>query len=73
VIEALKYVKQNSRVKILTDSKLVANQLRMEWRIKEKRLRLLVEEVFSIIEKKSLSFEIEWIPRSENKVGKVLG
>jgi len=27
VIEALKHVEQNSRVKILTDSKLVANQL----------------------------------------------
>ena len=73
MIQALKYVEQSSRVKILTDSKLVANQLRMEWHIKEKRLRLLFEEVFDIIEKKSLSFEIEWIPRERNKAGKVLG
>jgi len=73
VIEAIKHVEPGSRVKILTDSKLVANQLRMEWHIKEKRLRLLFEEVFEIIEKKSLSFKIEWVPRSRNKAGKVLG
>jgi len=73
VIEAIKHVEPGSKVKILTDSKLVANQLRMEWHIKEKRLRLLFEEVFEIIEKKRLSFEIEWIPRSRNKAGKVLG
>lgn len=33
VIEAIKHVEHGSRVKILTDSKLVANQLRMEWHI----------------------------------------
>jgi len=37
------------------------------------RLLALFKEVFEIIEKKSLSFEIEWIPRSRNKAGKVLG
>ena len=73
VIEALKHVEQGSRVKILTDSKLVTNQLRMEWHIKEERLKLLFKEALNIIEKKSLSFEIEWIPRSKNKAGKVLG
>ena len=30
VIEAIKHVEPGSKVKILTDSKLVANQLRME-------------------------------------------
>jgi len=73
VIEALKHVDEGSKVKILTDSKLVANQLKMEWYIKEERLKLLFKEVFEIIEKKNLTFEIEWIPRSRNKAGKVLG
>ena len=73
VIEALKHVEPGSRVKILTDSKLVVNQLRMEWHIKEKRLRVLFEQALEIIKKKGLSFEIEWIPRSRNKAGKVLG
>jgi len=73
VIEALKHVEEGSKVKILTDSKLVANQLKMEWHIKEERLKLLFKEVFEIIERKNLSFEIEWIPRSGNKAGKVLG
>jgi len=73
VIEAIKHVEPGSRVKILTDSKLVANQLRMEWHIKEKRLRLLFEEALSLIKEKKIDFKIEWIPRSRNKAGKVLG
>jgi len=73
VIEALKHVEQGSIVKILTDSKLVASQLKMEWHIKEERLKLLFKEVFDIIQKKRLNFEIEWIPRNRNKAGKVLG
>jgi len=45
----------------------------MEWHIKKKRLRLLFEEVLSLIKEKKIDFKIEWIPRSRNKAGKVLG
>jgi ribonuclease HI len=73
VIEALNFVEENSDVFILSDSKLVVNQIKMEWHIKEKRLRELFETVIKIIDKKKLKFKIEWIPREENKAGKVLG
>jgi len=73
VIEALKFVEENSKVTIFSDSKLVVNQINMEWHIKQDRLRELFEKVQSLIEKKKIDFKIEWIPREKNKAGKVLG
>ncbi len=73
VIEALKFVEDDSNVTVFSDSKLVVNQIKMEWHIKEERLRKLFEEVLSLIKEKNIDFKIEWIPRGENKAGKVLG
>lgn len=73
VVEALKFVEENSKVKIFSDSKLIVNQIKMEWHIKQERLRGLFEEVWSLVKKKKIDFNIEWIPRKENKAGKVLG
>jgi len=73
VIEALKFVEDNSTITIFSDSKLIVNQIKMEWHIKEERLRKLFEEVLSLIKEKNIDFNIEWIPRGENKAGKVLG
>ena len=33
VIEALKFVEENSKVKVFSDSKLIVNQIKMEWHI----------------------------------------
>jgi ribonuclease HI len=73
VIEALNFVEENSEVSILSDSKLIVNQIKMEWHIKEERLREMFKKVIEIIDKKKLKFKIEWIPREENKAGKILG
>ncbi len=73
VIEALNFVEENSDILILSDSKLIVNQIKMEWHIKEKRLRELFERAIAIIDKKKLKFKIDWIPREENKAGKILG
>jgi len=73
VIEALKHVEKNSIVTILSDSKLIVNQIKMEWHIKQENLRRLFEEVLALIKEKNLDLKIEWVPRKENKAGKVLG
>jgi ribonuclease HI len=73
VIEALNFVEENSNVLILSDSKLIVNQIKMEWHIKEERLREMFKKIIGIIDEKKLKFKIEWIPREENKAGKVLG
>jgi len=58
---------------IYSDSQLVVNQLNCKYNINEDRLRRLAEEIWYLIEYFSLKVRFEWIPREENKAGKVLG
>jgi ribonuclease HI len=73
VIEALKFVENNSKVTILSDSKLVVNQIKMEWHIKQERMREMFKEVHRLISEKNIDLKVEWVPREENKAGKILG
>ena len=73
VIEALKFVEESSKIIILSDSKLVVNQIKMEWHIKHERMRKMFKEVHRLINEKNIDLEIEWVPREENKAGKILG
>ena len=69
VLEALKFTAGD--VEIYSDSKLVVNQLNHEWHIKEDSLRNLAVEIWKLIGKRKISFN--WIPREQNKAGKLLG
>lgn len=73
VLEALKWVEDKRNVIIRSDSRLMINQLKHEWHIKEDRLRDLAMKIWKVIDEKKLDVEFEWIPRRENKAGKLLG
>jgi len=79
VLLALKYVMKegnDKEIEILSDSKVVINQLNHLWHIKSGKLRSLAVEVWSIIEtlkSRGYSILLTWVPRSENKMGKALG
>lgn len=66
-------LKENSdkNIAIYSDSQLVINQLNHKFAIKADRLRELAQEVWKLSENRSVTFT--WIPRNENKAGKVLG
>lgn len=54
---------------ILTDSQLVEGQVNKGWKINHKHLRELHD---TLIERMSpLNLTIRWIPREENKAGKI--
>lgn len=72
VIRALETV-EDKDVKIMSDSKLVVNQLKGEWHIKGEQLRKLFDTVHDIIKKRELNVEFVWVPREENPAGKYLG
>jgi len=72
VINALKSSKSQD-IEILSDSKLVVNQLKREWHIKDRKMRMLFDEVQKIIKERKLSVEFTWVPREENPAGKYLG
>lgn len=56
---------------IRTDSKLVAEQLNMNWAIHKKPLRELAKQCWQL--GICMGIDIEWVPRKENIAGKVLG
>jgi ribonuclease HI len=73
ILGALSNAPIGSEVEILSDSQLVVNQLSLKWSIKEDRLRALAFEVFQVEKNRDLRVAYSWIPRGENKAGKLLG
>lgn len=73
VQKALEAAESNAEIEILSDSKLIVNQLKREWHIKDARMRELFDKVQALIRKKELNVTFTWIPRAKNKAGKYLG
>lgn len=72
LIGVLGYVGRGSSVLILTDSALVSNQFNGKFRVKEPRLKQLLNEAKTLIEDRELDVEVRWIPREGNLAGKLL-
>jgi ribonuclease HI len=72
VISALMPLPKGSQVEVLSDSLLVVSQLHGEYRIRDPRLEKLSTEVKTIAEQKQFSLTVTWIPRRENRAGKLI-
>ena len=57
-------------LEIFSDSQLVINQLNREWKIKKPGLKVLADLVWKNMVPGTT---FTWIPREENRVGKILG
>lgn len=55
------------RLDILSDSKLIVNQIRGSWKTREPHLKLLREEAVRSLKENFDSYSIEWVRRTENK------
>jgi len=64
---------ESTEIEILADSKLVVNQLKREWHIKDDKMRVLFDKIQQLIRERNLKVEFTWIPREENPAGKYLG
>ena len=73
IIAALKkFVDTEDDVTIFSDSKNTVSQLNHEFAINKEELRTLAREAWILIPKFS-QLKLQWIPRSENLAGKMLG
>ena len=69
LIEVLKrFPKQD--LLIYSDSRLLVNQMNFEYKVKNKILRLLASEAWKRMKGRRVA--IRWIPRRNNKAGKLL-
>jgi|SRR6516164_6576336 ribonuclease HI len=72
ILSALEFVPPGSTVEILTDSENTCFQLEGERRVKDPKLAALHAQIHSVMETDQLSVTFTWIPRRENKAGKLV-
>ena len=70
VIEALKAFPKDD-VEIISDSRLIVNQLQKNFKIKNSELKKLAEQTWSLMKERKVIFTN--VPREKNKAGKILG
>ena len=73
VIEVLRHAPEKSRITICSDSRLVVEQMKSNYHIKDEKLRALFGKAHKIIASKNIVVEFAWVPRKENKAGKFMG
>jgi len=74
ILHALEILKGD--LHIWSDSELAVKQINREYHTKEKRLRVLATQVWGKSKTRASNgweTTVSWLPREENKAGKVLG
>lgn len=66
-----KVIQPNEENIIYSDSQLVVNQINHVYALNNEKLRLFATRIWE--EKIRYNIRFEWIPRKENKAGKLLG
>jgi ribonuclease HI len=72
-LSAIKALEDNhdKEIEILSDSELMVSQLNHNYAIKNNRLRELAQQVWKLAEGRKVTYR--WVPREENRAGKLLG
>ena len=70
LVKALQWLHTNNfssiRIEIKSDSQLVVNQLRGDYKVKSRRIMSIYKQAL-LLKKKFQDMEIKWVPRDENR------
>jgi len=72
ILSALESVPSTSNVEILTDSENTCFQLKGERRVKDPQLVQLHDRIQGVIEKGHLDVVFTWVPRRDNRAGRLI-
>jgi len=72
IISALQSLSSQSKAEILTDSENTCYQLKGDRRVRDPKLAELHDQIQALIEKNQLSVTFTWIPRRDNKAGRLI-
>jgi len=72
VLSAIKHVPKFSEVEVLSDSELVCCQFAGKWKVRDPSLIQLLSQIREEIKRKNLRVDLTWIPRRENRAGKMI-
>ncbi|SRR5579864_8920300 len=72
LLSALESLPDEAEAEIFTDSDLIACQFNGKYAVRDPKLRLLLIDVRTVIERKRLKITVAWVPREENPAGKLI-
>lgn len=72
ILSAVEPLPPNTKVEILTDSENTCCQLKGERRVRDPHLAALNVQIQALITKNRLTVKFTWIPRRDNKAGKLI-
>ena len=64
--------KHPEATEVVSDSQLIIKQLSGEYTIRQEHLKVLVNKVRTRVEKLKHEVKFTWVPRGENKAGRIL-
>ena len=72
ILSVVEAMTAGTQVEILTDSLLAKAQLNGEYRIRDLKLVRLAGQIKTVAHKKQLKLKVSWVPRADNRAGKLL-
>lgn len=72
LLAALDDAPQGTSIRVITDSQLVCEQMKGNYRVTRPELRKLRDAAVARIEEKQLGFEIDWLPGASNPADDLL-
>jgi ribonuclease HI len=71
-LSAVEAMPGGANLEIVTDSLLAKAQLNGEYRIRDVNLAKLAGQIKTVAHKKNIALKVSWVPRKENRAGKLL-
>ena len=72
LLSLVKHLPENTRWRLYSDSQLVVYQFNKLWAVRDPELQRLLDLVRGVIRDRNLKIRLEWVPRKENRAGKLL-
>lgn len=72
LLSALQDLPSGSDVEVFTDSTLVYGQFNGKYAVRDPKLQILLQKARQIVQDRKLTVSLAWIPRSQNRAGKLL-
>ena len=71
-LSLVKHLPEYSKCDLNSDSMLVVSQFNKVWAVRDPELKRLLYQVRDAIQERHLKVRLKWVPRRENRAGKLL-
>ena len=72
LLSLVKHLPEGTKATLYSDSQLVVSQVNKVWAVRDPELKRLLYLVRDAIQERHLKVTLKWVPRKENRAGKLL-